>query len=85
MGLINAYYPYSELHGRVAQWVRRMVMNSPTALACCKAALNADQDGAAGISQMGGELTRLFYLSQESQEGRDAFLQKRAPQFNSRL
>ena len=85
MGLINAYYPIVELPGRVAQWVRRIIMNSPTALACAKAALNADQDGAAGISQMGGEITRLFYLSKESQEGRDAFLQRRAPQFRSKL
>ena len=85
MGLINAYYPLSELQGKVAQWIRRMIMNSPTALACCKAALNADEDGGAGIMQMGGELTRLFYMSKESQEGRDAFLERRAPQFRSKL
>jgi naphthoate synthase len=85
MGLINACYPVEELEGRMAQWIRRMVMNSPTALACCKAALNADEDGGAGIQQMGGELTRLFYKSSESQEGRDAFLEKRAPQFRSKL
>lgn len=85
MGLINAHYPDDELDGRVAQWVRRMVMNSPTALACCKAALNAAQDGAAGIAQMGGELTRLYYYSKESQEGRQAFLERRAPQFRSKL
>ena len=85
MGLINAYYPNQDLEGRVAQWVRRIAMNSPTAIACCKAALNADEDGAAGIMQMGGELTRMFYMSKESQEGRDAFLQKRAPKFRSKL
>lgn len=85
MGLINAYYPRSDLEGRVAQWVRRIIMNSPTAIACCKAALNADEDGAAGIMQMGGELTRMFYMSKESQEGRDAFLEKRAPNFRSKL
>jgi naphthoate synthase len=85
MGLINAYYPVSDLEGRVAQWVRRIIMNSPTAIACCKAALNADEDGGAGIMQMGGELTRMFYMSKESQEGRDAFLEKRAPEFRSRL
>jgi naphthoate synthase len=86
MGLINACYPDAELEGRVAQWVRRIIMNSPTAIACCKAALNADEDGGAGIMQMGGELTRMFYMSKESQEGRDAFLQKRAPNFrNSKL
>jgi naphthoate synthase len=85
MGLINAHYPVEEMEGRVAQWVRRIIMNSPTAVACCKAALNADEDGAAGIMQMGGELTRMFYMSEESQEGRDAFLGKRAPKFRSRL
>jgi naphthoate synthase len=85
MGLINAYFPSSDLEGRVAQWVRRIIMNSPTAIACCKAALNADEDGAAGIMQMGGELTRMFYMSKESQEGRDAFLEKRAPNFRSKL
>ena len=85
MGLINAYYPTTELEGRVAQWVRRIIMNSPTAIACCKAALNADEDGGAGIMQMGGELTRMFYMSKESQEGRDAFLEKRAPKFRSKL
>jgi naphthoate synthase len=85
MGLINACCPSHELDGITAQWVRRMVMNSGTAIACCKASLNAAQDGAAGIAQMGGELTRLFYLSKESQEGRDAFLEKRAPRFRSKL
>jgi naphthoate synthase len=85
MGLINAHFPDAELEGRVAQWVRRMVMNSPTAIACCKASLNAAQDGAAGIAQMGGEMTRLYYYSAESQEGRQAFLEKRAPQFRSKL
>jgi naphthoate synthase len=85
MGLVNAVYKNEELEGRVGQWVRRIMMNSPTAIACCKAALNADQDGAAGIAQMGGELTRLFYMNAESQEGRDAFLEKRAPMFRSKL
>ena len=63
IGLINACFPVHDLDGRFAQWVRRMVMNSPTALACCKAAMNPDEDGAAGIQQMGGELTRLFLPS----------------------
>eukprot|EP00531_Pseudo-nitzschia_arenysensis_P019204 CAMPEP_0116144660 /NCGR_PEP_ID=MMETSP0329-20121206/16129_1 /TAXON_ID=697910 /ORGANISM="Pseudo-nitzschia arenysensis, Strain B593" /LENGTH=324 /DNA_ID=CAMNT_0003640115 /DNA_START=61 /DNA_END=1035 /DNA_ORIENTATION=- len=80
-GLINACYPHTELDGRTAQWVRRIGMNSPTAIACTKAALNADEDGAAGIAQLGGELTRLFYGSKESQEGRDAYLESRPPNF----
>lgn len=85
MGLINEWYPSDQLDAKTAQWVRRIIMNSPTAIACCKAALNADEDGAAGIAQMGGELTRLFYMSKESQEGREAFLEKRAPRFRSKL
>lgn len=85
IGLINAAYPDCEIDGRTAQWVRRMIHNSPTAIACCKASLNAHQDGAAGIAQMGGELTRLFYMSKESAEGRRAFLEKRAPNFRSQL
>ena len=85
MGLVNAVVPMAELESETAQWIRRIVMNSPTAIACCKAALNAAQEGAAGMAQMGGELTRLFYMSAESQEGRDAFLEKRAPRFRSKL
>ena len=85
MGMVNAVYGDDELDGRVAQWCRRMVMNSPTALAACKAACNAVSDGGAGILQMGGQLTRLFYLSDESKEGRVAFLEKRAPDFRSKL
>jgi naphthoate synthase len=85
MGMVNAVYGDDELDGRVAQWCRRMVMNSPTALAACKAACNAVSDGGAGIMQMGGQLTRLFYLSDESKEGRVAFLEKRAPDFRSKL
>lgn len=85
MGLINAVYRDAELEGATAQWVRRIVMNSPTALAACKAACNAAQDGAAGIQQMGEQLTRLFYLTSEAEEGRRAFLEKRAPRFRSNL
>eukprot|EP00521_Asterionellopsis_glacialis_P018151 CAMPEP_0195300058 /NCGR_PEP_ID=MMETSP0707-20130614/26671_1 /TAXON_ID=33640 /ORGANISM="Asterionellopsis glacialis, Strain CCMP134" /LENGTH=294 /DNA_ID=CAMNT_0040362631 /DNA_START=83 /DNA_END=964 /DNA_ORIENTATION=- len=63
MGLINAVYPEKDLEGEVARWIRRIIMNSPTAVACTKAALNADEDGAAGIQELGGHLTRLFYMS----------------------
>lgn len=82
MGLINAVYKVDELEGNVARWIRRIVMNSPTALACTKAALNADQDGAAGITLLGGHLTRLFYMSEEGKEGKAAFLERRAPNFH---
>jgi len=82
MGLINAVYPNEELEGNVARWVRRIAMNSPTAIACTKAALNADQDGAAGIALLGGHLTRLFYMTEEGKEGRNAYLERRAPKFH---
>jgi len=85
MGLINAVFPDQELEQGVAQWVRRMVGHSPTALAGCKAACHASVDGAAGISMMGGELTRLFYQSAEGQEGHQAYMEKRAPNFRSKL
>ena len=82
MGLINAVYANEDLEGKVGRWVRRIAMNSPTAVACTKAALNADQDGAAGIALLGGHLTRLFYMSEEAQEGRSAYLERRAPDFH---
>jgi len=85
MGLVNAVYPDDQLNGNVAKWVRRMVANSPTAIAATKASLNAVQDGGAGLVQVGGELTRLFYLSDEASEGRKSFLEKRAPNFRSKL
>lgn len=66
-------------------WCRRIVSNSPTAISCLKAALNADEDGQAGVMQLAGNTTRLFYLSEEGKEGRDAFLEKRKPQFRKLL
>lgn len=82
MGLINAVYKVNELEGNVARWVRRIAMNSPTALACTKAALNADQDGAAGVALLGGHLTRLFYMTEEGKEGREAYLERRSPKWH---
>ncbi|GMH85964.1 hypothetical protein TL16_g10395 [Triparma laevis f. inornata] len=61
------------------KWARRMMGNSPSALACLKAALNADEDGAAGMMQLAGNATRLYYLTDEGKEGREAFLAKRPP------
>ena len=82
MGLINDWYENKVLEGEVGRWVRRIVMNSPTAIACTKAALNADEDGpGAGVALLGGHLTRLFYMSEEGKEGRDAYLEGRAPLF----
>jgi len=81
MGLINAVFPIDKLEGEVGRWVRRMGMLSPTALAVAKASINADQDGSAGISLMGGHITRLFYMSDEAKEGREAYLEGRKPEF----
>jgi len=57
------------------------MQNSPTALACLKAALNADEDGAAGVMELAGNATRLYYMSAEAKEGKTAFLKKRRPRF----
>ena len=82
MGLINDFFENVKLEGEVGRWVRRIVMNSPTAIACTKAALNADEDGpGAGVALLGGHLTRLFYMSEEGKEGREAYLEGRAPLF----
>lgn len=83
MGLVNTVVPLASLEGETLKWCRRIMENSPTAIACCKAALNADEDGAAGIMELAGNATRLFYLSEEGKEGRNAFLQKRKPAFRS--
>src|SRR5881275_2536124 len=82
MGLINAVVPLSELETETLRWCREMLEHSPTALRCLKAALNADEDGLAGIQQLAHDANLLFYMSEEDQEGRDAYLQKRRPDFS---
>ena len=81
MGLVNAVVPLERLERETLRWCRRMLQNSPTALQCLKAGLNADEDGAAGLSELAGTATRLFYLSEEAKEGKRAFLEKRPPRF----
>ncbi len=81
MGLVNRVVPYDELEAETIQWCREMLANSPLALRCLKAALNADCDGQAGLQELAGNATLLYYLSAEGQEGRDAYLEKRAPDF----
>jgi naphthoate synthase len=83
MGLVNAVVPLAELEPETLRWCRRIVSHSPTALQFLKAALNADEDGAAGLQELGGAATRLFYHSDEGKEGAAAFLAKRAPQFRA--
>ncbi|CRK85878.1 1,4-Dihydroxy-2-naphthoyl-CoA synthase [Candidatus Providencia siddallii] len=82
MGLINVVVPYFELEKETIKWCRRILENSPIALRCLKAALNADCDGQSGLQELSGNATMLFYMTQESQEGCNAFNEKRKPDFS---
>jgi naphthoate synthase len=82
MGLVNHVVPYEELEQETMRWAREMLAHSPMALRCLKAALNADCDGQAGLQELAGNATMLFYMSEEGQEGRDAYLEKRSPDFS---
>lgn len=81
MGLVNKVVPLERLEDETVAWCRKMLQHSPLALRMLKASLNAADDGLAGIQQLAGDATLLFYLSEEAQEGRDAYLQKRPPDF----
>jgi naphthoate synthase len=81
MGLVNTVVPYEQLETETLAWCREMLAKSPIALRCLKAALNADCDGQAGLQELAGNATMLFYMTEEGQEGRDAFVQKRPPDF----
>jgi naphthoate synthase len=80
-GLVNAVVPIEELEIETVQWCREMLQHSPLALRMLKASLNAADDGLAGIQQLAGDATLLFYMSEEAQEGRDAYVAKRKPDF----
>ena len=81
MGLVNTVVPLAELEATTVAWCRRMLQHSPLALRMLKASLNAADDGLAGIQQLAGDATLLYYMSEEAQEGRDAYVDKRAPNF----
>lgn len=81
MGLVNTVVPVAELEAETVSWCREMLRNSPLALRLLKASLNAADDGLAGIQQLAGDATLLFYMTEEGQEGRDAYKEKRAPDF----
>jgi len=81
MGLVNTLVPLAELERETVRWCREMLQNSPLALRCLKAAMNADCDGQAGLQELAGNATLLFYMSEEGQEGRNAFVEKRRPDF----
>jgi naphthoate synthase len=80
-GLVNAVVPLAELEDETVRWCREMLAMSPLALRLLKAGLNAGTDGLAGVQQLAGDATLLYYMSEEAQEGRDAFVQKREPDF----
>jgi naphthoate synthase len=82
MGLVNTVVPLDKLEETAIEWAREIVEKSPMALRFLKAAFNADTDGLAGIQQLAGDATLLYYLSEEAEEGRDAFLEKRKPDFS---
>ena len=81
MGLVNQVVPVSELEAETVSWAREMLRHSPMALRLLKAGLNAADDGLAGVQQLAGDATLLFYLTEEGQEGRDAYKEKRPPNF----
>ncbi|MBA2319306.1 MAG: 1,4-dihydroxy-2-naphthoyl-CoA synthase [Euzebyales bacterium] len=81
MGLVNTVVPLERLEEETVAWCREMLAHSPLALRMLKASLNAADDGLAGIQQLAGDATLLYYLSEEAQEGRDAYVDKRTPDF----
>lgn len=82
MGLVNTVVPLEQLERETVQWCREMLANSPLAIRCLKAALNADCDGQAGLQELAGNATLLYYMTEEGREGKEAFLEKRRPDFS---
>lgn len=82
MGLVNTVVPYSELEAETIKWCREMLAHSPLALRCLKSALNADCDGQMGLLDLAGNATLMYYMSEEGKEGKNAFFEKRAPDFS---
>jgi naphthoate synthase len=83
MGLVNQVVPLDRLQQEGVAWAREVLRHSPTAIRCLKAAFNAETDGMAGLQELAGQATHLFYRTAEGQEGRNAFLEKREPDFSS--
>ena len=82
MGLVNTVVPLDQLEATTVAWCREMLQHSPLAMRLLKASFAADTDGLAGVQQLAGDATLLYYLSEEAQEGRDAYVQKRKPDFS---
>jgi naphthoate synthase len=81
MGLVNKVVTFDKLEQETIQWAKEILQHSPTALRFLKASFNADTDGLAGLQQLAGDATLLFYTTEEAKEGRDAFKEKRNPDF----
>jgi naphthoate synthase len=81
MGLVNKVVPLADLEIETVAWARKMLDHSPLALCMLKASMNAADDGLAGIQQLAGDATLLYYMTEEAQEGRDAYVQKRPPDY----
>ena len=81
MGLVNKVVPFEKLEDEVVEWAETIMQHSPLALRMIKAGLNAELDGQAGIQELAGDATLLYYLTDEAQEGKNAFLEKRSPNF----
>lgn len=82
MGLVNTVVPFDQLEAETVKWAEEILQHSPTALRFLKAAFNADTDGLAGLQQLAGDATLLYYTTDEAKEGRDAFKEKRIPDFD---
>lgn len=82
MGLVNTVVPLADLEEETLTWAREILQHSPMALRCLKAALNADCDGQQGLLDMAGNATLLYYMTEEAKEGRNAFVEKREPDFS---
>ena len=82
MGLVNTVVPLDRLEREYVQWSREILANSNIAIRMIKAAANADEDGGAGLQELAGHATMLFYMTEEGQEGRNAYLDRRAPEFD---
>jgi naphthoate synthase len=82
MGLVNKVVPLEQLEAETVSWCEKMLEHSPLALRCLKSSFNAGLDGQAGIQELAGNATLLFYMSEEAQEGRNAYVQKRKPNFS---
>ncbi|WP_395718044.1 1,4-dihydroxy-2-naphthoyl-CoA synthase [Prosthecobacter sp.] len=82
MGLVNTVVPLEKLEEETLRWCREMLQHSPLALRCLKAALNADCDGQMGLLDLAGNATLLYYMSEEAKEGKNAYVEKRKPDFS---